>query len=53
MSDSFTLEEALAKGDQGVKNLIDTVNEAAAAGQMSAEEIEALFGSMGYSPEIK
>jgi hypothetical protein len=53
LDESLTLKEAAAKGATSIETLIKSVNEAARAGKMSAEEIDALFGAMGYSPEIK
>ena len=50
-SDDFTIE-VNAETDKALADLIDLTNQAMAAGQMTEEQMKAMFASMGYSPEV-
>jgi hypothetical protein len=52
MSESFNLEDDIGKSIDGMDDLIEATNQAAAAGQMTAEDMKKMFGELGYSPEI-
>lgn len=52
MSESFNLEDDIGKSVDGMDDLIEATNQAAAAGQMTAEDMKKMFGELGYSPEI-